>query len=58
MSLSFHFSFQAPATASAGEPESFFKGVGRYAKSLGLGPAIVRPRDSLFRLRGEGWRGG
>ena len=41
MSLSYHFSFKAPATVSADDLESFLKGVERYAKSVGFGPTTV-----------------
>lgn len=51
MSLSYHFRFQAPASASAGELESFLHGVEGYAKSLGFGPTTVLnvPFDSRER---------
>jgi hypothetical protein len=41
MSLSYYFTFTAPATAAAGELTAFLKGVEREAQRLGFRPTLV-----------------
>ena len=41
MGLTYHFEFKAPATTTAGELESFLRGVEQEAKAMGFRPTLV-----------------
>src|SRR4051794_4658312 len=41
MGLTYHYKFRAPAKVTAGELETFFRGVDREGNGLGFGPTMV-----------------
>src|SRR5205807_1268663 len=41
MGLTYHFEFKAPATTTAGELESFLRGIEQGAKAMGFRPTMV-----------------